>query len=353
MTARSRPRDPGPIGLDTTPMEARLVAELPSGPNWQFEPKWDGFRCLAFRDGDVELRAKSGKSLTRYFPEVVAGLKTLPLRRFVLDGELVIPAGATLSFDQLQARLHPAASRVRKLSTETPALLIVFDCLMDERGRSMTTAPLLKRRATLESLFNRLEQPGVLRLSPYTRDRKQAERWLKRTGAALDGVVAKSLDGRYESGERAMQKVKQLRTADCVVGGFRLAREAPVVGSLLLGLYDDDGKLNHVGFTSSIAAAERTALTKRLRSLIAEPGFTGNAPGGASRWSTERSAEWQPLKPVLVVEVRFDQVTAGRFSHGTKLMRWRPDKSPRQCTCEQLQSSAGATALMRDIRSVL
>jgi ATP-dependent DNA ligase len=348
-----RRKDPVPLGLDTAPMEARLVAELPSGPDWQFEPKWDGFRCLAFRNGDdVELRAKSGKSLTRYFPEVVASLKSLPLHRFVLDGELVIPAGTTLSFDELQMRLHPAASRIRRLSIETPALLIVFDCLMDERGKSLTMAPLLKRRAALESLFNRLEQPGVLRLSPYTRDRKQAERWLKRSGEALDGVVAKSLEGRYESGERAMQKVKQRRTADCVVGGFRFASEMPVVGSLLLGLYDEEGKLNHVGFTSSIATAERVALTKRLRKLIAEPGFTGNAPGGPSRWSTERSAEWQPLKPILVVEVRYDQVTTGRFRHGTKLLRWRPDKSPSQCTCEQLQSPAEPSALMRELRGV-
>ncbi|HEY4369044.1 MAG TPA: ATP-dependent DNA ligase [Steroidobacteraceae bacterium] len=325
--------------MTTAPMEARSVAQLPADEGWQFEPKWDGFRCLAFRDGPtLELRAKSGKSLSRYFPEVLESLRALPVERFVLDGELVISSGRGFSFDALQMRLHPAESRIRKLSVQTPAQLIVFDCLMDKAGRRLLAAPLHQRRVALEELFASLDNTGVLRLSPYTRDPKQARRWLERAGGTMDGVIAKRIDGPYASGERAMQKIKRLRTADCVVGGFRYRTDGDQVGSLLLGLYDQAGLLHHVGFTSSIADDDRPALTRRLQKLSGEPGFTGNAPGGPSRWSTERSTEWQPLKPKLVVEVRYDHVSAGRFRHGTKLMRWRPDKSPRQCTCEQLKS---------------
>lgn len=340
------------VTLDTAPMEARAVAELPTGTGWQFEPKWDGFRCLAFRDGDsVELRAKSGKSLSRYFPEVIAALAALPVERFVIDGELAIPAGNSLSFDALQMRLHPAESRVRKLAAATPAILIAFDCLVDNEGRGLLEQPLSQRRVALEEFFAALPEPGILRLSPYTRDRKQALRWLDRGGAALDGVIAKRIDGPYVSGERDMQKVKHLRTADCVVGGFRYATDSKQVGSLLLGLYDANGLLHHVGFTSSIAASERAALTKRLEKLVEPPGFTGDAPGAPSRWSTERSTQWEPLKPELVVEVRYDHVSGGRFRHGTKFMRWRPDKSPRQCTCDQLAAPARPAALMKKVMS--
>lgn len=336
------------VSVDTAPMEARAVAELPTGTGWQFEPKWDGFRCLAFRDGrSVELRAKSGKSLSRYFPEVVAALQALPVKRFAIDGELAIPEGDALSFDALQMRLHPAESRVRKLAASTPAILIVFDCLLDAHGRRLMEEPLSQRRVALEEFFASLRDPGVLRLSPYTRDRKQALRWLDRGGPALDGVIAKRVDGPYVSGERDMQKVKRLRTADCVVGGFRYGTDSKHVGSLLLGLYDAEGLLHHVGFTSSIAASDRAALTARLEKLIAPPGFTGDAPGAPSRWSTERSTEWEPLKPELVVEVRYDHVSGGRFRHGTRFLRWRPDKSPRQCTCEQLGKPARPAALMK------
>lgn len=329
------------VSLDTAPMEAKLVESLPTGDGWQFEPKWDGFRCLAFRDGtNVELRAKSGKTLARYFPEVTAALGELPVPRFVVDGELAIPVGKTLSFDALQMRLHPAEGRVRKLANETPAVLILFDCLQYESSGSLLDAPLTKRRDELETFFDALPDAGLLRLSPYTRKRAEAQRWLDRSGGALDGVIAKRADGQYVSGERAMLKVKRLRTADCVVGGFRYESDSDQVGSLLLGLYDDAGQLDHVGFTSSIPRAERKALTRRLEKLIAPPGFTGNAPGAPSRWSTERSTEWQPLKPELVVEVRYDHVSADRFRHGTKLLRWRPDKAPRQCTFEQLQTPA-------------
>jgi ATP-dependent DNA ligase len=333
------------------PMEARSVDALPEEPGWQFEPKWDGFRCIAFRDGgEVELFAKSGKPLGRYFPETVSLVRSLPGRSFVLDGELGIPVGDTLSFDALQLRLHPAESRIRKLAAETPAILILFDIPVAPEGERLLHAPLTERRAALESVFE-AAAPGApaLRLSPYTRDRSEAERWLQKAGGALDGVVAKRLDGVYESGERAMLKVKRLRSADCVVGGFRYGANSREVGSLLLGLYNDDGRLDHVGFTSSFADMDKKALTRDLEALRGGPGFTGNAPGGPSRWATERSTEWEPLRPELVVEVRYDHVSGDRFRHGTKFLRWRPDKAPRQCTFEQLEQEARPGKLVADV----
>lgn len=322
------------------PMEAKSVEELPSGEGWQFEPKWDGFRCLSVRDCDaIELFAKSGKPLGRYFPEIVAILAEAPVKRFVIDGELAIPFDGSLAFEALQMRLHPAESRVRKLAAETPAILILFDMLLDTDGESLMERPLPERRASLEK-FHAISTAGgkakSLRLSPYTRDRKEAEAWLGKSGGALDGVIAKRIDAPYLPGERAMFKVKRLRTADCVVGGFRYGTGSRLVGSLLLGLYDRDGQLHHVGFTT-IVAAERPALTKKLEALREAPGFTGRAPGGPSRWATERTGEWEPLRPELVVEVRYDHVTDSRFRHGTKLLRWRPDKAPRQCTFEQIE----------------
>jgi len=316
-------------------MEAVLAAELPEGKGWQYEPKWDGFRCLARRDGDeVTLTSKSGKPLARYFPDVAEMLGKLKASRFLLDGELIIPVGDALSFDALQLRLHPAESRVRKLAKESPAELMAFD-LLEVEGTSLSGLPLSERRARLEDFFRKNRAPG-LHLSPMTCDRSMAVRWLERSGGALDGVIAKRADQEYRSGERAMIKVKQQRTADCVVGGFRYAEKKKEVGSLLLGLYDAQGKLDHVGFTSAIASADRSELTKKLEKLISPPGFTGSAPGGPSRWNTQRSMAWEPLKPVLVVEVRYDQVTGRRFRHGTGFLRWRPDKDPRQCTFEQL-----------------
>jgi ATP-dependent DNA ligase len=319
----------------SAPMEALLAAELPDGEGWQFEPKWDGFRCLARRDGEkVTLTSKSGKPLARYFPEAVEMLRRVPAKQFLLDGELIIPVGDALSFDALQLRLHPAESRVRKLSAETPAELMAFD-LLELDGKSLTGLPLSERREMLEQFFSKNVTSG-LQLSPMTCDRDIALGWLKRSGGALDGVIAKRATQEYRHGERAMIKVKQQRTADCVVGGFRYADRKKVVGSLLLGLYDDQGLLNHVGFTSAIPAAERSKLTTDLEELIEAPGFTGSAPGGPSRWNTARSMEWEPLKPILVVEVRYDQVTGSRFRHGTGFLRWRPDKDPRQCTFDQL-----------------
>ena len=320
---------------DLAPMEALLAAELPEGDGWQFEPKWDGFRCLARRDGaEITLTSKSGKPLGRYFPEVIEILAAVKAKRFLLDGELIISLNDALSFEALQMRLHPAESRVRRLAGETPAELMLFD-LLELGGTSLTAEPLSKRREALETFFAANAVPG-LQLSPVTRSRDVALRWLKRSGGALDGVIAKRLELEYRSGERAMIKVKQQRTADCVVGGFRYAEKKREVGSLLLGLYDDDGLLHHVGFTSAIPAKERPKLTRDLQKLIAPPGFTGNAPGGPSRWNTERTTQWEPLKPELVVEVRYDQVTSRRFRHGTGFLRWRPDKDPRQCTFDQL-----------------
>jgi ATP-dependent DNA ligase len=317
-------------------MEALLAAELPAGKGWQYEPKWDGFRCLARRARNtIELISRNGKPLARYFPEVAAVLSRLKQENFLLDGELIISVGDALSFDALQLRLHPAESRVRKLAKESPAELVLFD-LLELGGKDFAGKPLSERRAALEEFHATIGAPE-LKLSPATRDRDTALGWLERSGGALDGVIAKRLDQPYKPGERAMVKVKPERTADCVVGGFRYAEKAPVVGSLLLGLYDDDGLLHHVGFTSGIPAKERKQLTDDLEKLIEPPGFTGNAPGGPSRWSTARTAEWKPLQPKLVVEVKYDQVTARRFRHGTALLRWRPDKDPKQCTFDQLK----------------
>jgi ATP-dependent DNA ligase len=333
-----------PVSLE--PMEARTASKLPDGPGWQYEPKWDGFRCLAFRAGDaVEVRAKSGKSLSRFFPEVVANLRGLPVESFVVDGELVIPVGGALSFDALQMRLHPAASRIERLARETPAALILFDCLLRTRGEPLLARPFEERRSVVEALVGEFGEAGGVSLTPCTRERERAEAWLAGRHVQMDGVMAKRLDLPYLPGERAMLKVKHLRTADCVVGGFRYESGGRRVGSLLLGLYDEAGLLHHVGFTSGIAADERAALTAPLETLVEPPGFTGDAPGGPSRWSTARSAEWQPLRPELEVEVRYDHVTGRRFRHGTRLVRWRPDKAPAQCTFEQLARPDVAPAL--------
>jgi ATP-dependent DNA ligase len=320
-------------------MEALVGDEIPAPPGWRYEPKWDGFRCLIFRDGDkVVLQSKAGKPLTRYFPDVVSAVSALGARRFVLDGEIVVPVNGALSFDDLLQRIHPAASRVRTLAETHPALLLIFDVLADERGTSLVAKPLTERRARLERFASRyIDGEGRVRLSPSTASLAVARRWFRSAGGGLDGIIAKRDDAEYRAGLRdAMIKVKHVRTADCVVGGFRYASKGGVVGSLLLGLYDDDGLLHHVGFTSSFTADERRSLLPKLKPLIRPPGFTGQAPGGPSRWSTARSAEWQPLAPKLVVEVEYDHVSGIRFRHGTKLVRWRPDKSPRQCMLDQI-----------------
>jgi ATP-dependent DNA ligase len=236
-------------------------------------------------------------------------------------------------------RIHPAESRIPKLAAENPATLVVFDLLVDERGRPLVDKPLKERRPRLEAFAARyFPHDEGIRLSPATRDFVQARSWFDELAGGLDGIIAKRLDAEYKSGERSgMEKIKDRRTADCVVGGFRYAQKEPVVGSLLLGLYDDAGLLHHVGFTSSIRHSERAELTARLESLIAPPGFTGRAPGGPSRWSTERSGEWKPLAAQLVVEVEYDHFTGDRFRHGTKFCRRRPDKSPLECRMSQVE----------------
>ena len=332
------------------PMEALSVDEIPTGSGWQYEPKWDGFRCLVFRNGrNVVLQSKAGRPLTRYFPDIVVAVIALKAETFVLDGEIVVPQNGAFSFDDLLQRIHPAASRVQKLAMETPALQIVFDLLADTDGHALIHLTLRERRRKLEDFAQRyLRKKQRVRLSPATTKLSEAKRWLKDVGAVLDGIIAKRCDLDYRSGERSgMQKIKNYRSADCVVGGFRYNEGKPVVGSLLLGLYGDDSLLHHVGFTSTIRSSDKKALTRKLKGLIAPPGFTGNAPGGPSRWSTGRSVQWQPLKPKLVVEVQYDHFSGHRFRHGTKLLRWRPDKSPRQCTMDQVaQKKANLAKLL-------
>jgi ATP-dependent DNA ligase len=339
-----------PLRPPFAPMEAHSVATIPTGGEWRYEPKWDGFRCLVFRDGPkIELQSKSGRPMTRYFPELIAALAKIGPRQFVLDGEIVVPAGDAFSFDALLQRIHPAASRIKRLSAETPALLITFDLLVGTNGQLLTGETLDRRRRALEIFYDKFcPAPTPIRLSPSTTKLSEAKEWLRRTGATLDGVIAKRRDFDYRSGNRSgMQKIKNYRSADCVVGGFRYNEGTNVVGSLLLGLYDSRGLLDHVGFTSSIKQQDKPGLTKKLKALVGPPGFSGNAPGGPSRWSTKRSGEWVPLKPRLVVEVCYDHFSGERFRHGTRLLRWRPDKAPKQCTIDQVkQKKAKLLALL-------
>ncbi len=328
-------------------MEARSVDAIPRGKEWQYEPKWDGFRCLLKREGrKVDLRSKSGEDLARYFPELVAAALNVKAGSFVLDGEIVVPHGRTFSFDDLLQRIHPAASRVMRLAQETPALFLAFDLLAAPARKKLSGQPLSERRPQLEAFArSQLKSNSSFRLSPATTSYALARKWLARSGGGFDGVIAKRLDLPYQAGNRdGMQKIKRFGSADCVVGGFRYATNRTggrnVVGSLLLGLYDDDGLLHHVGFTSAIRQQDKPALTDRLEPLIAKPGFTGNSPGGPSRWSTERSAQWCPLKPKLVIEVCYDHFSGDRFRHGTSILRWRPDKAPKQCSFEQLKQKA-------------
>lgn len=340
-----------PVRPPFAPMEAKLVAKVPTGPQWRYEPKWDGFRVLVFRDGDgVVLQSKAGLPLGRYFPELEAAVRALPLDRFVLDGEIVIPQGSSFSFDDLLLRIHPAESRVKKLALELPAAIVLFDALVVD-GRSLLALPQDERRRALDEVASRVgfvaaDEPGTFRVCPTTLDPAQGQRWLDEMQAAdADGVVAKRRDLDYRAGERdGMQKIKRMRSVDCVVGGFRYASKGELVGSLLLGLYDGD-VLHHVGFCSTMPRQDKPALTERLEALRKPPGFTGHAPGGPSRWATERTGEWEPLDPVLVVEVRYDHWSGGRFRHGTKFIRWRPDKAPGQCTFEQVERKAAPSDL--------
>ncbi len=318
------------------PMETRHAPRIPEGDGWTYEPKWDGFRCVAFRDGkNVELQSKSGETLTRYFPEIVSALLDARAQRFVIDGELMIVEGESADFDALLQRIHPAESRVRRLAAETPATYVLFDLLVDGRSK-LFESPLQERRAGLEAfvLRNFAKNPSIA-LSPVTSDVDLARRWLSGSLARLDGVIAKA-NVPYAFGSRdAVVKIKRKYTADCVVGGFRTANDGSIA-SLLLGLYDDDGLLNHVGFVGSMGAQERKRAAELLKPIVEPPGFTGNSPGGPSRWRRAENAQWFPVKPKIVCEVSFDHVTARRFRHATRLLRWRDDKAPRQCTMDQL-----------------
>jgi ATP-dependent DNA ligase len=337
-----------PIRPPYPPAEAKSVEEIPSGAQWLYEPKWDGFRCIAFRKGQkVLLQSKAGQPLHRYFPEVVKALGQLPHSQFVLDGEIVIYTEGRLSFDNLLLRIHPAESRIRKLSTEIPATYMGFDLLVDETGQALNNLPLAERREHLLRFFGGISQTQDVRLSPASTDRSQATQWMHELGKlGWDGIVAKRLDEPYRSGERTgMVKIKRIRTADTVVGGFRYAEKGGGIGSLLLGLYDKEGLLDHVGFTSSFTGDQRQKLKGIVEPLILEAkdanrSFTGRAPGGPSRWSTKRSAEWLPLKPKLVAEVQYDHFSGQRFRHGTKFLRWRPEKRPHDCNFDQIKPAS-------------
>jgi ATP-dependent DNA ligase len=320
------------------PMEAKRVDKVPTGDQWQFEPKWDGFRAVVFRDGDeVSVQSKAGQPLARYVPEIVEAALALKQKQFILDGELVVPVDGRLSFDDLLLRIHPAESRIRKLAAESPSHYYVFDILA-LKSRNLTKLPIEERRTELESFFETVDHP-LVHLSPATTDRKLALRWFNEFGSmGLDGVMAKRLGEPYHSGDReGMVKVKHLKEADCVVGGFRYGEGTKVVGSLLLGLYDEEGRLVYIGHTSSIRKNEREELTKTLERLKGENPFQVRVPGGPSRWATEKSSEWEPLRPELVCNVEYDYFSQGRFRHGSKFLRWRPDKKPEQCTMEQVQ----------------
>ncbi|GAC1443999.1 MAG: ATP-dependent DNA ligase [Vulcanimicrobiaceae bacterium] len=335
------------LPLDFAPMEARVVAAIPRDAGWQYEPKWDGFRALVFRDGDdVRVQSKSGKPLERYFPEVVASVRALRAARFVLDGELVIDTGGATSFDDLLARIHPAASRVEKLSRERPATYLVFDLLADG-DESLVTRPLHERRARLEALAARALVSHDVRLSPATQSLERVDDWYARVGGALDGVVAKRLDAPYRSGERdAVVKIKAQRTADCVVGGYRTSASGTTLGSLLLGLYDEAGRLTYVGHSSGYSATEKRAMLERLQRLHAPVSFERNVPGGPSRWNRTAETAWQPVRPDIVLEVAYDQVTGERFRHGTRPLRLRPDKTARACGLDQIASDDRTIAIV-------
>lgn len=326
-----------PVSHPLPPMEARTAPALPKEEHWYFEPKWDGFRCLIFRDGEqAELQSKNQKPLGRYFPEVLEATLQLDSKRFVLDGELIIPAGRRLDFELLQLRLHPAESRVRKLAIESPAMFVAFD-LLAAGDTSYLDQPFSGRRKLLESFAAKMFKGTQWKLSPVATDRNQAMGWLTSSGPSLDGVVCKDVNEPYRSGERAgMIKVKNFRTADCVVGGFRVSADGRGVASLLLGLYDDQKKLNYVGHLSGLPNTTRVEMLQHLQALEGPPGFTGRAPGGPSRWDPSKSGDYCQLPHDLVIEVEYDHYTGGRFRHGTSFKRWRPDKSPVECVEDQI-----------------
>jgi ATP-dependent DNA ligase len=326
-------------------MEASTDDDIPIGDEYIYEPKWDGFRCLAFKDGEqVILQSKAGQPLGRYFPEIVQALLELPAKRFVLDSEIVIEVDGHLDFDALLQRIHPAESRIKKLSRETPAQMFCFDLLVTAEGKDITSLPLTDRKDHLRKFVGEyLKRNRSVRMTQFSPDINEAHSWLTDLAAfGCDGVMAKLANEPYHSGDReAMIKIKRKRTADCVVGGFRYAtKKERGVGSLLLGLHNSAGQLDHVGFCSSFTAGQRLDLLKKLAAYQGGSGFSGKAPGGPSRWNRfneGRSSEWEALDPKLVVEVQYDHISNGRFRHGTKFLHWRPEKSPKQCTFDQFR----------------
>jgi ATP-dependent DNA ligase len=344
-----------PVMPPVKPMLAKAVHEVPRAPGLTYEPKWDGFRCIVFRDGDeLELGSRNDRPLTRYFPELVELLRAALPDRCVVDGEIVVVTGDGLDFDTLQNRLHPAASRVRKLAEETPASFVAFD-LLALGDRDLTGEPFRERRLLLEGILS-----GALSrvyLTPVTEDPDLAQDWFTRfEGAGFDGVMAKPGDQPYEQDKRVMWKVKHERTADCVVAGYRMHKDGAGVGSLLLGLFDDEGRLHHVGVASSFTAARRKELVTELAPLReralenhpwrdwaeAQAGAGGRMPGGVSRWTGTKDLSWEPLRTELVAEVRYEHVLSGRFRHGGRLVRFRSDRTPESCTYGQLEEVAPA-----------
>jgi len=335
-----------PIPIDMEPMLSAPADGIPKGDSWEYEPKWDGFRTLVFRDGDeVALISRGARPMTRYFPELLPALRELREQQVVLDGELVVVAEHGLDFGALQQRIHPADSRVRMLSQATPAWFVAFD-LLAVGGKDLRGEPLGDRRKALERLLKGVKQP--IFLTPYTREHATAESWFERfEGAGLDGVMAKSWNGTYVPGKRLWVKIKHQRTADCVVIGWRKTNDGTTLGSLLLGLYDKKGTMHYVGHTSSFSAAERKELIAKLKPLTTEipesewKANPGRMPGGLSRWSRGKDTEWVAVRPELVCEVAYDKLEAGeRFRHATRFLRWRTDKQPRKCDFEQIASAA-------------
>jgi ATP-dependent DNA ligase len=325
-----------PVEPPLPPMLARASEEIPTGDGWLYEPKWDGFRAIVFREGDrVEIASRNGQPLERYFPELVIALREALPERCVVDGEIVVPGPRGLDWDRLSQRIHPAESRVKRLAAETPAWFVGFDMLA-VGDRDLRTERLDARRA---ELVTAIAAHSEIAITPHTADAEVARDWFARfEGAGLDGVVAKRADQRYAPGERVCIKVKHHRTADCVVGGYRVHKDGAGVGSLLLGLYDESGVLHHVGHTSSFTAKERGELRTMLKPLEGGGGFgEGRTPGGPSRWTGSKDLSWVALTPSLVCEVHFDQLQERRFRHASRLLRWRPDKLPAECTYDQLE----------------
>ncbi|MFH5210296.1 ATP-dependent DNA ligase [Antrihabitans spumae] len=344
-----------PVMPPVKPMLAKPAPEIPRGAGMSYEPKWDGFRCIVFRDGDeLELGSRNERPLTRYFPELVELLAQALPQRCVVDGEIVLVTDKGLDFDVLQQRLHPAESRVRKLANETPASFVAFDLLAID-DTDLTPEPFSERRRRLEEIID--TALARVHLTPLTTDADVAQDWFTRfEGAGFDGVMVKPLDLPYQQDKRVMLKVKHERTADCVVAGFRWHKDGVGVGSLLLGLFDDDGRMHHVGVASSFTAARRKELVTELDPLRAnaladhpwrewadaQAQATGKMPGGVSRWTGTKDLSWEALRPELVAEVRYEHVMSGRFRHGGRLVRFRSDRTPESCTYAQLDEVAPA-----------